>query len=215
MKNLLLLLAVFAIAQATPTKLPVSPDDLQNEIEELLAPVMNELIPLKKLMVEIEQHQKVQQISALAFAEKISKVHPSCLPKEKPFIEAWDSDACYNMSSTMSVAADLAENLTTFGVQAATTLGGIFMDFINCGSINPFTAVKCMVNEFNAFKDTIDQYKPICQKFKQDIVSVFNELREEFDECLGLHKVSHANAKTLIKQSELCVKLKSIPKIQH
>uniref|UniRef100_T1IG59 Uncharacterized protein n=1 Tax=Rhodnius prolixus TaxID=13249 RepID=T1IG59_RHOPR len=179
-------------------------DEFEKKIEELFGPLMKEYNELKTLIEKIKQYQESHKISSEAFAEKISRVPEPCLATDTPVAEVSDSDACDNLTKSLQQAVALSENITHWLYSAAQTLGHKLLNLLHCTNVNPVEALKCFVNDVNDLKDTIEAYKPIVEKYKNEVVALAKELKVEFKECLGFSSKVQAIASKMLLKAQLC-----------
>ncbi|XP_073997351.1 uncharacterized protein isoform X2 [Rhodnius prolixus] len=176
----------------------------EKDAEELLSPLLTELSEFKELIEVIKLQQEIHKISNQALTESIVSAPPHSLPTEISLIEAFTIDACTDLTKTLTNATFLASNVTKWGFNISMTLGSTLDHLLHCGSINPFSSVSCIVSDISNLKEKLDASKLIIWQFKNDIVSVFQELKQHFKACVGLQINSQAEATQMIAQATHC-----------
>uniref|UniRef100_A0A224XSN8 Putative secreted protein n=1 Tax=Panstrongylus lignarius TaxID=156445 RepID=A0A224XSN8_9HEMI len=213
MKSLVIFLSALIIAQGLKQEETTIKDQYEEYVQEVLVPLINGYTELKNLIAEVKQYQQTQQISSIAFAERLTSLSSDCLPTKTPFNQAWDEDACQNLKASLFEALELGENVTGWALKTGLTIGREIFYLLNCRNINPFTAIKCVINYVNDIKDTVNTNKPVALKFKDQIAALVKELMADFKQCLDAQKKAHAVAEQIVVQAQLCDNMK--PLRQH
>uniref|UniRef100_A0A224XP87 Putative secreted protein n=1 Tax=Panstrongylus lignarius TaxID=156445 RepID=A0A224XP87_9HEMI len=204
MKHFLILLSALVLVQGFKLEEATFKNPFGEDAENLLKPLLKEFHELKHLVEEVKQYQQTQKVSSQDLAEKLASLPPHCLPTDTPFIEAWDAEACNQVTVTLGQAANLAGNVTNWVFNAGLTIGKEVYKLIHCWQQKPDVALKCVVNDITEIKNTIDTYKPLVKNFKRSLVSLAAELRKEFRKCLSIQHKTHAIAEQVVVQAQLC-----------
>uniref|UniRef100_A0A224XWF1 Putative secreted protein n=1 Tax=Panstrongylus lignarius TaxID=156445 RepID=A0A224XWF1_9HEMI len=202
MKHFLILVSALVLAQGL--KEEVSKNAFENDAEQLLEPFLKGYFELNNLIEEVKQHQQTQKMSSLVLAERLARVPPNCLPTETQFVEARDSDACNNLTHSLAKAVNLAETIGSWAYKAGLKVCGKVLGLTHCGNINPVAAIQCVVKDIHDLKELLVSFKPDVLKFKEEVVALAKELKEESKKCLGVQKQADAVTEQMIIQAQLC-----------